>query len=218
MTQFDRRWTRPAKEPFASRVKEAIRSSGPLKQKLVETQRAIEAQVAKLDAKVGRLREKDTQLFAKAVSAIQRHDPQQASVFANELGEVRKMQRIVTQSKMVLEQIHLRLSTVFEIGDLLVTLTPAASIIRSVKGSLAGIIPEADHDLGEIGGMLSSIIADAGQLGGSHLSFEPGSEDAEKILAEASVIAEQRAKERLPEIPGSAAGEDSALPGLPDAS
>jgi division protein CdvB (Snf7/Vps24/ESCRT-III family) len=48
---------------------------------------------------------------------------------------------------------------------------------------------------------LSSILVDAGTVGGYSLNFEAANEDAERIMAEASAVAEQRMKEKFPEIP-----------------
>lgn len=50
-------------------------------------------------------------------------------------------------------------------------------------------------------GLLSGILIDAGTVGGYTLNFEAANEDAEKVLAEASAVAEQRMKEKFPEIP-----------------
>ena len=44
-------------------------------------------------------------------------------------------------------------------------------------------------------------MVDAGTVGGYSLNFEAANEDAEKILAEASAVAETRMREKFPEIP-----------------
>jgi division protein CdvB (Snf7/Vps24/ESCRT-III family) len=82
-----------------------------------------------------------------------------------------------------------------------VTLTPAMSVIRSVRQGLVSVLPEAEGEIGEISGLLSSILVDAGTVGGYSLNFEAANEDAEKVLAEAAAVAEQRMKEKFPEIP-----------------
>lgn len=111
------------------------------------------------------------------------------------------MNKMVTQAKLALEQIVLRLNTITELGDIVVTLTPAMAVIRNVKQGLVGVLPEAENEIGEISGLLSGILIDAGTVGGYTLNFEAANEDAEKVLAEASAVAEQRMKEKFPEIP-----------------
>ena len=163
--------------------------------------RQIQVQVAKLDGTCAKLRERDASIFNKIVSSIQKHDSQHASVYENELSEIRKMSRMVTQAKLALEQITLRFNTVNELGDIVVTLTPAMSVIRSVRQGLVSVLPEAEGEIGEISGLLSSILVDAGTVGGYSLNFEAANEDAEKVLAEAAAVAESRMKEKFPEIP-----------------
>lgn len=201
MSQFASKWVKPPSQGFGERVRETVKPAGPLKPRLEHAVRQIQIQVAKLDSTSTKLRERDSAIFNKVVASIQKHDMQHASVFANELAEVRKMNKMATQARLALEQIVLRLNTVQELGDIVVTLTPAMAVIRNVKSGLVSVLPEAENEIGEISGLLSSILVDAGQLGGYTLNFEAANEDAEKILAEASAVAEQRMKERFPELP-----------------
>mgnify|MGYP003302988391 CR=1 FL=1 len=75
-------------------------------------------------------------------------------MYANELAEVRKMNKMVTQSKLALEQIALRLNTVSELGDVVVTLTPAMGVIKNIQSGVMNILPEAEHEISEINGFL----------------------------------------------------------------
>jgi division protein CdvB (Snf7/Vps24/ESCRT-III family) len=201
MSTFQNKWEKNQGQSISSKVKESVRNPGPLKPRLDLAIRQIQVQVAKLDGTSSKLRERDSQIFGKVVGSIQKHDTQHASVFANELAEVRKMNKMVTQARLALEQIVLRLNTITELGDIVVTLTPAMSVIRSIKQGLVGVLPEAENEIGEISGLLSTILVDAGTVGGYSLNFEAANEDAERILAEASAVAEQRMREKFPEIP-----------------
>ena len=211
MSNFGQKWVKEQKPGMGDKVKEAIRPSGPLKPRLEDAIRAIQTQVARLDSTSTKLKERDAAIFNKVVTAIQKHDTQHASVYANELAEVRKMNKMVTSSRLALEQIVLRLNTVSELGDIVVTLAPAMSVIRSVKSGIISVLPEAEREINEISGLLSSILVDAGQVSGSTLNFEAANEDAEKILAEASAVAEQRMKEKFPELPTGVPTGESAF-------
>jgi division protein CdvB (Snf7/Vps24/ESCRT-III family) len=201
MSAFAGKWEKQNSQSLGGRVRDSVRNPGPLKPRLDLAVRQIQVQVAKLDSTTNKLRERDNSIFAKVVASLQKHDTQHASVFANELAEIRKMNKMVTQAKLALEQIVLRLNTITELGDIVVTLTPAMAVIRNVKAGLVGVLPEAESEIGEISGLLSSILVDAGTVGGYSLNFEAANEDAEKILAEASAVAETRMREKFPEIP-----------------
>ena len=122
-------------------------------------------------------------------------------MFANELAELRKMNKMVTQSKLALEQIVLRLNTVTELGEVVMTLAPATSVVRNLRQGLSGIMPEAEGEMSEISGLLSGILVDAGSVSGTSLNFETANEEAELALAEAAAVAEARMRERFPTSP-----------------
>ncbi|MBI4257943.1 MAG: hypothetical protein HY619_03215 [Thaumarchaeota archaeon] len=200
MSIFARKWVKPETPSIANRVKEAVRPVGPLKLRLEMAGRQIQTQVTKLDSTFVRLKERDTTLFNKIVVAIRKHDTQMSIALSNELVEVRKIAKMISQAKLALEQIVLRIGTVQDFGEIAVTLAPAVGIMRNVKGGLQGVIPNAENEIGEINSTLSSILVDAGQLGNLSLNFESANEESDRILAEASAVAEQGLKESFPEI------------------
>jgi division protein CdvB (Snf7/Vps24/ESCRT-III family) len=207
--RFAKKWEAKRDEaPMANRLKDAVRPPGPLKPRLDFAVRRIDLQVQKLDQATDRFQQRDKAIFARIVDAYTKHDSARANVFANELAEVRKMERLIINAKLALEQITLRLRTVSELGDVVSTLGPAVGVLRSVRSGLVSVFPEAENELGEIGNMLSGIMIEAGQGSGMTLNFDTVNEDAGKILTEAACVAEQKIKDKFPELP----------PGMPAAS
>ncbi|MBT0158497.1 hypothetical protein G4O51_00770 [Candidatus Bathyarchaeota archaeon A05DMB-2] len=200
--RFARKWeTRRDDQPFTDRIKDAVKPPGPLKPRLDFAVRRIELQVQKLDQATDRFTQRDKAIFARIVDAYTKHDSARANVFANELAEVRKMERLIINARLALEQIVLRLRTVSELGDVVSTLGPAVGVLRSVRAGLVSVFPEAENELGEIGNMLSGIMIEAGQGSGMTLNFDTVNEDAAKILNEAATVAEQKIKDKFPELP-----------------
>jgi len=200
--RFAKKWeTRREEQPFANRIKGAVRPPGPLKPRLDFAVRRIELQVQKLDQATDRFSQRDKTIFARIVDAYTKHDTARANVFASELAEVRKMERLIINARLALEQIVLRLRTVSELGDVVSTLGPAVGVLRSVRAGLVSVFPEAESELGEIGNLLSGIMIEAGQSSGMTLNFDAVNEDAQKILTEAATVAEQKIKEKFPELP-----------------
>ena len=202
--KFVKRWGEGIGEEAPSlsyKVREAIRPPSPLKPRIDQAIGRIELQIQRLDNAEERFSARDKSIFSKIVSAFQSHDMRRANIFANELAEIRKMEEFIMYSKLALEQVVLRLKTVTELGDIVVTLAPAMSILRSVRSGVSQVLPRAERELGQVGAMLSGIIIDAGTTTGMTLNFEAANEDAKKILEEAAVVAEQRMKEKFPELP-----------------
>jgi len=84
---------------------------------------------------------------------------------------------------------------------------PAAAVVRSIKGRLAGVIPEVSMQLGMIGQTLDSLVLEVGEATGTSWSAMATGEDAEKILMEASTIAEQRVRDGFPDLPSTSTAE-----------
>ena len=187
--------------PIHKRVKEAIRPPGPLKPRLDLAVRGIEIQIQRLDKASDRFSERDKSIFARIVNAYSKHDMPRANVFANELAEIRKMEKMIMHARLALEQIVLRLRTVSELGDVVTTLAPAIGVLRSVRNGMSTVFPEAERELGQIGNLLSGIVFDAGQSSGLSIDFESANEDAQKIMNEAATVAEQKIKDKFPELP-----------------
>jgi len=208
--RFAKKWgEREEQTPIQARLKEAVRPPGPLKPRLDFAIRRIDLQIQRLDNASERFTERDKSIFVRVVEAYSKHDMPRANVFANELAEVRKMEKMIMHARLALEQIVLRLRTVSELGDVVSTLAPAVGVLRTVRTGMASIFPEAERELGQIGNLLNGIIIDAGQSTGLTINFESANEDAQKILTEAATVAEQRIKEKFPDLP-------AGMPGLPE--
>lgn len=190
-----------SKQPFSTRIKESLKPPSPLKPRMNIAIRRIELQVQRLDQATDRFSDRDKKIFARIVDAYTKHDMARANVFANELAEIRKMEKMIMHGRLALEQIVLRLRTVSELGDIVTTLAPAVGVLRTVKHGMSAIFPEAERELRQIGNLLNGIIIDAGQSSGLTINFDTANEDAQNILAEASSVAETKIKDKFPELP-----------------
>jgi division protein CdvB (Snf7/Vps24/ESCRT-III family) len=199
---FAEKWEKKDQGPgFMSKFKVNIRPPTPLKVQIEQANRQIRMLITQLDAAVNRIKQRDAAIFRQVVHSLAQRDTQHAIVYANELSEVRKMGKMVTEAELALEQISLRLGTITDLGEIATTLAPAVSVIRNMQSTLQGVLPEADREIGEISGLLSSVLIDAGTTSGISLNFDAANEEALKVLNEASEVAEERMKEDFPAIP-----------------
>jgi division protein CdvB (Snf7/Vps24/ESCRT-III family) len=210
---FSSNWEKKDKSPgLLDRLRGSMQTPTPLKSQIDLANRQIRLLISQLDNTVNRIKQRDSTIFKNVVSSLAKHDMQHAAVYANELAEVRKMGKMVTQAQLAMEQISLRLGTITDLGEIASTLAPAVSVIKNMKEGLRMALPEADKEIGEISGLLSSVLVDASTTGGFSLNFDAANEDAQKVLEEASMVAEQRMKESFPEIPeGVIVPEDEGL-------
>ena len=203
MTKFTNKWNIHEYKSLKDKLGRVIKSEKPLKPIIEHAIKEIRVQIAKLDLVYAKIRERALKIFNSIVIFIERRDMQHASMLANELSEVKRIIKLITQSKLALEQIVLRLETVKDLGEITSSIGPTIPVIKSIKTGLVGVIPEAENKMIEISDLLNEVVVNASQIGEGQISFKILNEDAERILAEASAIAEDRIKDNLPEIPHS---------------
>jgi division protein CdvB (Snf7/Vps24/ESCRT-III family) len=202
LTEFTDRWQQKRNsETTADRIKHTINPETDLRKKLVETDRSLNSQISKLDKTVAKMTEKEKSLFNKTTTAFQKHDTTQAQAYANELTEHRKAMKLVQGARLSLEQVRMRLNTITDYGDLANAIAPVGQVVRTVRRNLQSVMPSANETLGEINTGLEGMMQEIGSVPGMNMSFDTNGEEAEKILAEASVIAETKMAGTLPNIP-----------------
>ncbi|HZL24817.1 MAG TPA: Snf7 family protein [Nitrososphaeraceae archaeon] len=207
---FNKRWVKPTTNQgvtnklLENKFMDNIKSPVPLKPKIEDAQKKLQLQISKLDSISNKMHEKDNLIFKRIVYAMQTHDSQYAKVLSNELSQIRKMDKMVCSAKLAMEQIQLRLNTITELGDVVVTLSPAMSVIKGIQGGLSSMMPEADQSFGQISDLLSNIMNDSSQIPNTEISGTGMiSEDSMKILEEASMVVEQSMKDKFPDLPSS---------------
>ncbi len=181
-----------------------VKPDVPLKNKIDTAQRKLHFQISKLEVIREKLQAKHDKIFDKVVIAQRTHNDAYAKAYANELLQVRKMKDMVTGAKLSMEQIKLRLDTVSELGDVVVTLSPAMSVIKGLSSSIRGIMPEANASMQDLTGTLGDLLSDSAVQGGDFASTTPHENaDTTAILQEAHDIIEGQTRTSIPDIPDS---------------
>ena len=201
MTSFTNQWNKEAKKDPTERIRESLKSQKPLKPTMESAKNRLGIQTQKLDTLLEKLKSKDRALFNQIVTHLQNHDSQQSKMLSNELSQVRRTIKTISQLKMSLEQVHMRLESTIDIGDALTALKPAVGTLSKVKTGLSGLMPNVDVELGEINDVFSDIMVNANSTSDIGLALNPSGGDVTNILAEASMVAEQRVTDNFPDVP-----------------
>jgi division protein CdvB (Snf7/Vps24/ESCRT-III family) len=201
MTDFSNKWVKKDDRGINEKIKETFKPQGPLRPRVEYAINRIQLQIQKIDSMLAKMRERDTMLFRRIVDAVNKHDMDTGRMLSNELAEVRRLSKIMNNAKMALEQVHLRLSTVHDIGDLAVALAPAIGVMKSVRQGITRFMPEAEGEINEMTNTLSNLMVDTMQGGNFNLVSDVSSEEVDKILAEAAAVAEKSIASKLPSAP-----------------
>ena len=201
MTNFDKTWARQETQSVTGKIRDAVKPQGALKPRIQNAVNKLQVQVSKMDTMLTKLRERDQQLFQRIVAAMQQHDTSTSKVLSNELAEIRKVSRMLGNARMSLEQVQLRLTTIHDLGDAMVAIGPAMSTMKGLKSSLGRFMPEADTELNSMTQTLNGLMLDS--LSGDSFTMESdvSSEETDKILQEASAVAEQQIGDKFPSVP-----------------
>jgi len=201
MTSFTNQWNKEAKKDPTERIRESLKSQKPLKPTMESAKNRLGIQTQKLDTLLEKLKSKDRALFNQIVTHLQNHDSQQSKMLSNELSQVRITIKTISQLKMSLEQVHMRLESTIDIGDALTALKPAVGTLSKVKTGLSGLMPNVDVELGEISDVFSDIMVNANSTSDIGFALNPSGGDVTNIIAEASMVAEQRVTDNFPDVP-----------------
>lgn len=193
-----------SKEGIRDKLREAAQSQTPLKLRIEEAQRKLQIQIAKLDGISSKMQEKDKVIFGRIVKAMQNHDSHYGKLLSGELSQIRKIIKMLDSGKVAFEQIQLRLNTMTELGDVVVTLNPAMNAIKGIQGGLSSMMPQADQSFGQISDLLGNIMTDSSQTSNITAAIDSSSikldEQAIDILQEATLLVEENTRDKFPDL------------------
>ena len=198
---FDKTWARQETKGMTEKIRDAIKPQGALKPRIQTAVTKLQGQTSKMDVMLTRLHERDQQLFARIVTAMENHDTSASKVLSSELAEVRKVSRMLGNARTSLEQVQLRLSTIHDLGDAMVSIGPAMSTMKGLKSSLSSFMPEADSELNSMTETLGGLMVDSLSNDAFTMESDVVNEETDAILQEASAVAEQQTDEKFPSIP-----------------
>jgi division protein CdvB (Snf7/Vps24/ESCRT-III family) len=195
-------WSRNGNEGLSQKVFGKVKPDAPIKNKIDDAQKKLELQISKLGTINEKLQKKHDHIFQKIVQAQKANNHPYAKAYATELQEIRKMNNMVSNAKLSMEQIQIRLNTVSELGDVVVTLSPCMSVIKGLGVSLGGIMPQANSSMEDLSKILGDVLSgSAVTQQETSLLTRDGSADTVAILEEAQAVIEGQTKENIPDIP-----------------
>ena len=200
--EFQKMWA--GSEKSYGRSWNPFKSQDPLKVRIIHAQYQVRSMISRLDVYISKLQERDRTLFERVIEALQAKDQMRATMYANEVAEIRKVVKTLLTTQLALEQVALRLETVTELGDIYVNLMPVVGVISELRRVIKGVMPELGFELGELGESLQEVVITSGEFTGGVGISATSSPEARKILEEAQLIAEQKMKEKFPELPTAA--------------
>ena len=188
---------------LSQKVLDKIKPEYALKSKITGAGKQMESQILRLDQAHNKLKQNHDQIFKKIVEAKLTRDESKARTYAIELQEIRKIKNKIGEAKLAMEQIKLRLGTISELGDIVVTLSPCMSLIKGLAPSISGLMPEMHSSIQDLTNTFSDLLTDSSLSSQSITPTYQGNVETNAILQEAHDVLEGRARTAMPEPPSS---------------
>ena len=185
---------------LTDRIREAIKPT-PMKRRIQLAAHRLRLQTSRLEKTISQMEARDQALYNRCVKALEARDPQTAALFANECVQIRKLVKTSLSSQICLEQALLRLETIEQFGDTIHSMSAVKSIIGAVRGELEGKLPQISTSLGDVEDSLANLTMEIGEAVDSEGVYIPANDESARVLKEADLMAEQKMKEKFPEIP-----------------
>jgi division protein CdvB (Snf7/Vps24/ESCRT-III family) len=202
--QFKSKWVKSestVEDTCDSDSNNSIKYSIPLKPRVDAVIDRIDFQVSKLEIILKDLKSKDDETFRSVISSVKDNNTRYSGAFISDLVQLRKLIKIVSLSKVIFENLNIKLSALSSFVDLVSILSPAVALVKNIRASLISYMPESKEEVGSISELIGGILVDAGQIGSSLINFETANEKASHLMTEASLIAERKIKEEFADIP-----------------
>jgi division protein CdvB (Snf7/Vps24/ESCRT-III family) len=181
-----------------------IKPQTALKNRINNAEKKMEGQILRLEQVHSKLGQSHDHVFKKIVEAKLMRNESKAKTYAIELQEIRKIKNKISGAKLAMEQIKLRLGTVSELGDIVVTLSPCMSLIKGLAPSISGLFPQMNASMQDLPNMLEDLLTDSTLPTESITPSYQGNADTNAILQEAQNALEGRTRTTIPEPPATA--------------
>ena len=124
-----------------------------------------------------------------------------AKALANELSNVRRVQRTTQNVGLALEVVVIRFSTINEFAMVMETINPTIELVKDIQKEISNVVPSANGVISEVSSITSDVLISSNVKIDMNKVSAPVDSEAVSILNEVEGILEDEAKVRLPEIP-----------------
>ena len=194
-------WDQEANRNWISQIKGKMGKSKSFRQRVFYSVYYLKDQQEKLEKIVFRLNRRHDECNDKCVHAKNKNDNDRASIYAEECDQVKKIVKVVVYCKLALEQVILRLETVWIFSDLSTSISIPINLLNDVKDKLSCILPSFSSHMGKIASELEDMVQITGQIASEPNETSNLTEEANAILEQASLVVEARSQEVLPDVP-----------------
>ncbi|HXW37016.1 MAG TPA: hypothetical protein VEJ36_03825, partial [Nitrososphaerales archaeon] len=171
-----------------------LRRDDSIRPKVASTIKEIELHRRELENLRVKLDQRRKGLYDVTMKAMNAKDQSKAMVYANEWAELKKVVKVVYASELALTQVVLRLESIVDVGEVMMHMSMAFKVLRSVNRTVQGLVPSLDQASADINSALSETMSEMGNVSPS-ISLDIKTDSGEELVEQARKLAEERAEE-----------------------
>jgi division protein CdvB (Snf7/Vps24/ESCRT-III family) len=173
------------------------------KDDIVNASIVVNNQLTKLKMLDKKFTAMDKNLRYQIAANIKSGNNERAKAIANELANIRHVQKTTQNTSLALEVLVIRFSTINEFTAILETINPTIETIKGIQKDISTAVPNANEVLSEMTTMTSDLLIN------SNIKSEPNTvmlsdtvdKEAISVLNEVEGLLEDETKAKLPEVP-----------------
>jgi division protein CdvB (Snf7/Vps24/ESCRT-III family) len=177
------------------------RTKKPVSELIMETTMELGKCYSRLELASSKLSKRDEDLFEACSFYMGKGNKTRATVYANEIAEIRKVLTFTQHTQLTVERAILRLDTLKVVSPTLESLEGAFSDVKNALGLVANVMPSITPEMSRLTSVVDEILTGTQFTLDEYTPAVVLDESAETILHEAADIAEQDLKTRIPEPP-----------------
>jgi division protein CdvB (Snf7/Vps24/ESCRT-III family) len=177
------------------------RTKKPVSELIMETTMELGKCYSRLELASSKLSKRDEDLFEACSFYMGKGNKTRATVYANEIAEIRKVLTFTQHTQLSVERAILRLDTLKVVSPTLESLEGAFSDVKNALGLVANVMPSITPEMSRLTSVVDEILTGTQFTLDEYTPAVVLDESAETILHEAADIAEQELKTRIPEPP-----------------
>lgn len=160
---------------------------------------SLQAELFKLLPIQTKIAHVEKEMREQIVIDVFRGEKTHADMLANELVVIRRVSKLVSDLRIIYETLIIRIGTADDYRELLKAISPAVGSLKEVRKDLDVIVPEAKATFTKMSDMFSSTLVMLNLV--NEPNTHRATDDALEILEEASSVAEEKLKRKIPTLP-----------------
>jgi len=177
------------------------RNQRSLTEMILEASRELGKGYSRIELVCSKLSKRNRVLFDECVFHMKKGSKARASIYANEIAEIRRILSILEYTRLAVERAILRLDTIKVITPTLEPLQEAFKEVRNALGLVANVMPSMTPEISKLNNVVNEILGETEFNLSMPMATPVNNPDTESILREAASLVEEEIKTKIPEPP-----------------